>query len=455
MNRHRGFLLLPSALAVVVALVFAGCDSLLDVDPKQEIREDRALETPSNVRAALIGAYDMLGDYDLYGGQFMMLPDLLGDDDDLNWTGTFSEPREVWVKNIQVDNGFVEDQWMDSYDAINMANNVLSALEVFEEEGERNRVEGEALFIRSALYFELVRLYARAWNDGDPSSNPGVPLILEPTREITEEDNVSRSTVETVYDQAIQDLSAAKDLLPEDNDVYADTYAASALLSRVYLMQGQYEEAAQEASRVIESGRYNLAESFAGVFNNTEDIAEYIFAIQVTTQDGDHSLNTFYGAEPKGRGDIDITDNHLARYEDGDTRAEFFYIDGADRVRTSKWRDGDVDGVNIPVIRLAEMYLTRAEGNFRAGTSIGGVSPLEDINTIRERAEVDPLGSVTIEDILQERWLELAFEGHQLHDLKRTGRPNGSIAFDANNLIYPIPERETDANPNLEQNAGY
>ncbi len=446
------------SVLVVVALL-AGCDSLLDLQPKQSISEERALATPQNVEAALVGAYNSMTNSDLYGGQLMMSPDLMAYGNRVNWTGTFTQPAEFWNQNLTTPNSFVQTQWTDAYDAINISNNVLSALEVFEDEARRARVEGEARFIRGAMYFELVRVFGLPWNAGDPGSNPGVPIVLEPTREITEADNVARASVAEVYTQAIADLTAAKDLLPESNGFYADTYVASALLSRVYLMQGAYEQAAQEASRVIESGNYALAETFAGAFNNPEDIPEYIFAVQISAQDGANELNLFYASDPNGgRGDIDITEEHLTLYEEGDARGEFFYIDSETGVvRTTKWAGDESTGANLPVIRLAEMYLTRAEGNFRAGTTIGA-TPLEDVNTVRARADLDPLAALTLDDILRERRLELAFEGHLLHDLKRTGATSIgklSLSFDAPELVYPVPQRELDANPALTQNPGY
>ncbi len=99
------------------------------------------------------------------------------------------------------------------------------------------------------------------------------------------------------------------------------------------------------------------------------------------------------------------------------------------------------------------MYLTRAEANLRAGTTLGA-TPLEDVNRIRERADLDPLAAVTVDDVLRERRLELDFEGQLLHDLKRTGRTITTIdgALPATNprFVYPIPQREIDANPALQ-----
>jgi starch-binding outer membrane protein, SusD/RagB family len=111
-------------------------------------------------------------------------------------------------------------------------------------------------------------------------------------------------------------------------------------------------------------------------------------------------------------------------------------------------------------MRLAEMYLTRAEANFRLSSAVGD-TPLNDINRIRTRAGLANRVTLTLDDILRERQLELAFEGHYLHDLKRTRRSTAGSnnsngpAWNSPLLIFPIPQRELDVNVNLTQNDGY
>jgi hypothetical protein len=430
------------------------CDSILDTEPQQSISEEIALETSDNVKAVLIGAYNELGDADTWGGLMMMQPDLLGDEGDVVWSGTYEQPRQIWNKSILVNNSFIADVWNDAFEVINISNNVLSAIDVVEA-GDQDRVRGEALFIRGSMYFELARIFGKAWNDGDPAQNLAVPLILEPTRTIDESSEVERSTVADVYAQAIADLTAAKDLLPETNDVFATTYAASAMLSRVYMQQGRYADAATEANRVIEEGDFALVDTYSEIFNNSNvNTSEDIFAIQVTNQDGSNSLNTFYASQDNGgRGDIEIQDQHTNKYEAGDERLDLFYTDGEGR-RTGKWSN---QYGNVIVLRLAEMYLNRAESNQRLGVGnyVGPNTPGEDLTIIRNRVGLGDNLTPTLQEILDERFLELAFEGHELHDRKRLELNVGTIAWNADRLVYPIPLREINANPALTQNPGY
>ena len=446
--------ILPYALTG--GLLLGGCAKQLDVQPVNTIDAGAAVATSGDVAALLVGAYDALGDADVYGGNVLRDADLLGDNGEIFFDGTFVAPDQIFRKSLLVNNDQAEVTWLDSYRAINIANNVLANLGVVTE-ADRNRVEGEAKFIRGTLYFELVRKYAKAWTDGTPSANAGVPLVLEPTVEITEQSKVSRNMVSEVYAQVLKDLTEAEAKLPETNGFFATRYAAAAMLSRVYLMQQKYPEAANAATRVIDSKKYSLVAT-EEVFDlrvnvNGVNTAEDIFAIQVTSQDGTNSTNTFYAASDYGgRGDILIEDAHLALYEKGDKRADLFYEDNGS-VFTSKWIN---QYGNVKILRLAEMYLTRAEANFRNNSTIGA-APAADVNLIRARAGLAaiPAASLTVAAILKERHLELAFEGHLIHDIKRTKGTVGVLPFDSPKLVYPIPRREIDANASLAQNPGY
>jgi hypothetical protein len=139
-------------------------------------------------------------------------------------------------------------------------------------------------------------------------------------------------------------------------------------------------------------------------------------------------------------------------YDSTDDRLSLFYDDNGS-IYTGKFEE--LYG-NVHVIRLAEMMLIRAESNFRLGTAVG-VAPVEDINAIRQRAQVPPYtaGELTIDKIILERTLELAFEGFRLDDIKRLQGKVADLSWNSPNLIFPIPKREIIANPNMVQNEGY
>lgn len=441
-------------LALVV-LITAGCEGILEVDPQQSIDSEIALNTSDNVESVLIGAYNALSDDDLFGGEILFEPDLLADNNvtnEVRWSGTFEEPEQIWDKEILVENGQVSATWIAAYEAINLTNSVLSSLEVVDPE-IRDRVEGEARFIRGIIYFNLLKLYALPYSAGNVGTNLGVPLVTTPTTEITEENEVSRETVEAGYQLVLDDLEEAEDLLPPSNGFFASAPVAAAILSRVHLQMGEYDLARQAANRVIESENYSLTTNYADAFNRTSNSSEDIFSIQVSEQDGANSMNLFYASsEFGGRGDIGILAAHIALYEPGDDRLNLFY---SSNTRTGKWQN---QFGNVGVVRLAEMYLTRAEANFREGTPYVGDDPINDLNLIRDRVNLSLYNTPSefdLDDILLERKLELMFEGQLLHDLKRTQRSVGNIPFDSGQIMYPIPQREIDVNPNLVQNDYY
>jgi starch-binding outer membrane protein, SusD/RagB family len=444
-------------LSIISTVVFCGlltgCDKYLDLEPSQNISENIALTSDENVKHVLIGAYSQFALPGIYGGNILRNAELLGGNGEIQWVGTYIDPRQIANKTIIATNSEPTVQWQDSYMVINTCNNILSALAVVKD-ADKNKVQGEALFLRSLMYFDLVRFFALQYNFGAANTQLGVPLVLEPTHGISATSFVTRNTVDEVYNQVITDLKSAVTLLPADNGVYASSGAASALLARVYLQKGDYAAARDAANAVIASGDYSLNSTYAEEFNNDNNTSEDIFATQITPQDRFSSMTEFFSIpEYGGRdGDIDILAAHLNLYPAGDQRKDLFFI-GNGAERCGKWNNQY--GI-INLIRLAEMYLIRAECNIRLSTTVGA-TPLADFNEIHTRAGLDPVLAVTLDDILLERRLELAFEGFKIHDMRRLHLNVGSLPYNDPKLVFPIPARELEANPSLkpQQNPGY
>jgi hypothetical protein len=447
--------------AAFVILLATGCEKRLDILPYQSITADKALETEGDVNVTLIGAYDGAQNAATYGGEIMVLNDLIGNSANINFTGTFAGLTDAYQTLMTANNSFAAGTWISAYNTINRCNNVLSAVDkITSSPAKKSSVEGQALFLRASMYFELVRLYAKAIGDGDASSNPGVPLVLTKTESVSNADYLPRASVKAVYDQVVADLTKAESLLPATNTIYATKWAAAAQLSRVHLMLKNYAAAGDAANRVIAGSGKTLNPDFTKLWftfinNGGANPAEYIFSMTVTAQDGTNSLNTYFGrnvgiAGTAGRSDCKIKAAHIALYENGDARKAFFTLSGGNNyTRKHLDRFG-----NVPVIRLAEMYLTRAEANFRNNTSVGA-TPLSDVNLIRARVGLPALNAVTLDDITKERYLELAFEGHNLPEAKRLQKSVGSLNWNSPKLILPIPQREMDVNKSLVQNEGY
>lgn len=444
--------------ALSVLLMLSACNKQLDLKPYQSIDQSQAIQTAQDVQITLVGAYNRAATGDWYGGGVFLYPDLLADQPYIIWQGTFTDLTNLTDQDIHIDDPEVNDMWYDAYQTINQTNNVLANVSKVAA-ADKDRTQGEAEFLRGMTYFDLARLYGKAWNDGDPTKNLAVPIVLTPTTAVTPASFVARSTVSQVYAQAIADLTDAEAKLPEDNDFFANKYAAAAILARLYLQKQDYTNAAKQANTVIESGAFSLNKNYADEFpypgqTHVDNTPEDIFAIQVTAQQGTNTLNTFYASTDNGgRGDIIIKDSFVAGFENGDTRAEMYNEDSGGTLYCDKF--DNIYG-NVHIIRLAELYLIRAESNFRLGTTLGA-TPLADVNMIRARAKLKGLTSLTtVAPILTERIHELAFEGgFFLHDAKRLEQKVAPLEWNDNKLVFPIPQVELNANPKLVQNPGY
>jgi FimV-like protein len=445
-----------SIVISLLAISFMACDDNLNIEPEQNLSPEVATESPANVKKILNNVYAVARDNGSYGGGIVLASELIGNSGGLSWGGTYVQPAEYNEKAILSDNSFVESIWVNAYDISNEANIVLSSLSVFTDDYEKGVTEGEAKFLRGLAYFDLARLYSKSYVPGSQNSQPAVPISLTAVLDASVIESPSRNTLEEVYAQVISDLTDAYNLLPSSNDVFATKYSAAALLARVYLEMGDYENARAMANDVINNSGASLTATFDGAFNNGENSEEDLFAWQVTSQDASlNDFSTFWGGVEfggrNGNPDLSITSQHFTIYDDpNDARSLFFYVTSRGTA-TSKWQN---QFGNIPFLRLAEMYLVRAESNFRKVTTVGD-TPLNDINALRDRANASLYISVDLATILMERKRELAFEGFSLFDAKRLGENVGSIPYNANRLILPIPLREMDVNPNLTQNEGY
>ena len=442
-------------------ILLVACNKKLDVLPQNTLTPDQ-IKSADDVKAVLFGGYFTMQNAASLGEKYNTLGELLISNGDIDWAGTFAGYADIF-ENSQLPTGNeIYQVWANSYHTINTANIVLSKLDVLTGD-EKTEIEGEAKFLRAISYYYLVNFFALPYSAGNTAANPGVPLILAPVSGFEPgRDKLPRASVEAVYTQIVNDLKDGAAKMPEEMpDFRANKYSATALLSRVYLSQLKYAEAAAAADEVIESGFFSLTNTYEEAFNNNSNSSEDIFAIQQTSQSNSGTTNfgitTFYSGDPEGRGEIQITPSHLNMYEASDDRKAFFYdgssISGDNGKLTGKWRELYKA---IPVLRLAEMYLTRAEANFRKGGTATGRAPLEDVNEIRRRAGLANLGSIANADVIvKERYIELAFEGERLFTVRRLKLSVNGNPFDFPKLILPIPQREIDLGNALPQNPSY
>lgn len=468
-----------SCLISLILLFSSSCKKMVDVaDPVDTITTNKVFATDDQALSAMAGVYSQMinvgyGGGNLTNGFACGATTLLGSNssDELVYYGGNTNPTSL----TRVESSPL---WTTAYQAVYGANGVIEGIEASTAptltDGMRKRLTGEAKFVRAFAYFYLVNLY------GD------VPLAL--TVDFNKTVHMTRTPKAEVYAQMIKDLQDAKSSLGADFSssklgarIRPNKWAATALLARVYLYTGDYQNAASQAGEVIgQSGLFQLKDNLNDVFltNSTEAI----WQLQQNDPTGDRGYTTpeGYGFLPNNPGvgqyPYRFSDELMQSFEDNDKRKTDWTIsviyNGKTLYSPYKYKKG-VKDVTSPlteyymVLRLAEQYLIRAESR-ALGTGELGLA-IDDLNVIRHRAGLDNLpGTLSkaevIKAIEKERRIELFAEwGHRWFDLIRTGRAHDVLSVlprkqpwlgDAQ-FLSPIPDAEIRANNNLTQNPGY
>lgn len=441
-------------IVIIIAYLSFSCEDYVDVEPLNTLSADSALNSSEKVIGALNGVYNTMSSTRLLGGDLMFVSELLAADGRLTFGGTFNDPQEIVNKQILTTNGRVNNIFNTGYSAINRANLVLEAIDIVDE-ADRDRVRGEALFARALIHFELVKLFAKPYSDGNASTNLGITLktASSPFNGGDIAANcASRNTVQEVYDIVIADLIEAVNLVPLNNGIYANKSTVNAVLARVYLQTGNYAGARDAANAAINDSGASLVPTYRFAFAQDGNTSEDIFSIQVSEIDGANGMNTFWAPGTQGgRGDVRITDGFIGfltsqnRGVNANTNVAMIINN-----YTTKWYN---QFGNVQMVRLPELLLIRAEANLEEGTTIGA-TPQQDLDVVRNRVGLPSIAATT-NNILIERIAELAFEGQYLHDFKRRQLTIEGFAYDADELVFPIPQNQINACPDTQQNAGY
>lgn len=438
-------------LIVAGMIVFTSCEKIIEKLPETELSDEIALTTTNGVQAALMGCYHKMQNGDLYGGNIWTAGAMLANNVKKSGEGNIVfEETQMLEKNMTDENRIATAFWGNSYSLIHLLNSILDAIPKVDEPemaSQKERIRGEVLFIRSMIYFDMVRYY------GNPNTGDGVPLVTTP---LTIFDQPARASTEIIYDQVIQDLQEAAILLPETNSDRATSWAAKALLSRVYFYHKQYQHAADIATEVINSGKFALVDSVPLNYTEGSPSSEVIFALMSTQTDA--SCGTLNGYYRQAQGAKFSPANIIAKMfiNTGgvhDKRYQQLFSVINDKLFCAKF---DNKYMNVPLIRLAELYLTRCECIYN-GASVPGVTALDDINLIRERAGIAPYTEAQLNAtwIYYERAKELAMEGDNFFNQKRLERAEISdykLPYNDRRLLYLIPKVEILVNPNLVQN---
>lgn len=462
------------------SLCLSSCDGILDVTPKQSIDSRTALESPEAIQAALNSVYAYLRQTSQYGRDLIAIPELLADNTDHtnNPTTLYAEFRNQPGAHMGI--------WGSSYSAINEINNLLLVLEnppanVSNEFKET--IAGQAHFLRALYYHNLSKIYGYDPKASVDEVNFGsVPLMLDPVLSTERIEYPSRADVADIYEQIYQDLEMAYNLLngktvdASNPEYYASSAAAAALFSRVALYNEDYDRVISEAAAalVLTETKFMTNGSYIAGWRQMklpESIFEVVFHLGDHADPVNESLRaTFTSRQTLGstsfssRGNVVVGADLYSKYAANDIRRGLF-MNGvgrnASRTEITKYISRSAaNHDNVPVIRVSEVYLNRAEAYARSMPAQEDLARL-DLNVIRERAGLAPVGSSLsgqdlIDEIALQRRLELAFEGHRFFDLKRQGmdiiKPIGNVGFQEPRILAPLPYSEVQRNTNLKQN---
>ncbi|MCS4135898.1 RagB/SusD family nutrient uptake outer membrane protein [Salinibacter ruber] len=494
MNYSTTIRTLLVALAAVGLLGLTACDQTIDKDPEQSLPIDQVFQDVAGAQSALTGAYSGLQADGVYGGFQVMAGDFTADI--ANFDGSFTTWQRAAAFNVSSTHGPTDNIWEDHYDVINRANLIIENVPNLEgaDQSQIDDLVGQAKFIRALSYFNLVRWFGEPYEPGASNDQAGVILQTDGVQSTDPDFNQPRASVGDIYGQIRTDLEDAISRLDVKAErIRAGQAVAEALLAKVSLYQGRYDEASNLAGTVIGRDGFTLSDDPTVPYAN-ESNPEIIFSTSFSSIDNSGTnafMSSFYlPSDFGGRGDITANSQFLSDAESGDRRATattglglsgdnpgpeikgdnllYSYGDagGAPAAWTNKWTNPNF-GDDMPVLRVAEMYLIRAEAEARS--SSGSESQArQDVNAIRNRAGLGDVSSslsdqALIDEIIQQRRYELAFEGDRRHDLQRLGRPitssrSGTVQPGASQRILPIPAREIEVNDALDQssqNPGY
>ena len=483
--------------------IITACEKDLDQVPISDPSVANFYRDTDDFEQAINGTYHTLGDYPAI---HFYLSEIRSDNVYSPGTGVRDWNAVNNFENTLETNPLMAMAWDVSYQGIFRANTVLDKIneELVPDEATRNRIIGEAKFLRALFYFDLVRFFGK------------VPLydhVVTPTEAL----EIPRSPVEEVYALIIADLEEAATLLPPSYTTKgrATSFAAKGILARVHLARSgpdygiegpglgvnEYDKALALLNEVITSGNYGWVEDYTAIFSyGNENNLDIVFDVQAI-DDGatdDRGIGTilptlmyhesygklytpFAGGVP-GDSPIRPSEDLMDSYAPEDVRDDMailksFVDENENTINDPQFvkfldlnnlpADRFNWGINFPILRFTDVLLMKAEALLQTGGSQTDIDKI--VNDVRTRAGLGPVSDVNLDMLLEERRREFVAEGLRWHDLVRTGKALEVMnawrlendvpqveQVEANDIIYPIHQTQLEVKDGLyEQNPGY
>lgn len=492
----------PNILITAILSIFIlnGCEDFLDIRPEGTIPSTGIDYTKSeNIFLPVSAAYASLRTGNTHSFSYIGAFEITSDNADKGSTPEDNPTmKQLDEFTFESTNSLINELWTGYFGVVSASNNAIHQMPKFEEalQNAENKqytrqCAGEARTIRAYAYFNLTRLYGR------------VPII---DTTMTAEELASQKQASTVelYNFIENDLKEAIDVLPESYsknwDGRINKYTAIAIKAKVHMYQNEWDSVASLTDKIMASGYYDLLPDFREVFSiNGENSKESLFEIQSSTLGNSTGETTYleygYVQGPRGNSPSNMQgwgfctpSNNLISFFN--TRGETVRAATTFLYRGTKTPEGDsIKSVcsnpayngkvytpsaynlwnfngygfdhNVRIIRYSDVLLMFAEAKVHGAASgnTSGFSALTAINKVRKRAGLNDLGSVTLQNIWDERRAELALEEDRFFDLVRTAQASNALASKGfvmpKNNLFPIPSAQIQLNTNLEQNPYY
>lgn len=447
-------------LIVFTTLLLNSCGKdFVDIDPRSISTAETFLDTEEEAELAVIGLYSALQTKDLYGQNYAYFTEHYSDNAIVKDGGRAGSRYLEFVEfDVNSNNLVLNPFWDASYKAIQRANVILNRIEGIEMDQDlKQKRIGEVKFIRSMIYFDIVRIWG------------GVPLILNEIESPISQFGVGRDDSELVYNQIISDLNDAdaSGLPNVDSSGRVTDTAVRTLLAKIYMTRGNWSMASGILESIVNDNSHELLPNFADVFDiGNGNNAESIFEIQFASVEGEGS--NFHRLFGPSIGDNAVSDDLINAFTEDPRFIDSYYAAGffSFSLKYFDTASANQSARNLILMRYADVLLMLSESLNEQGYNIG--NSFAHLNAIRIRAGLSALIETDLPDqdtfrdeVRKQRRLELAHENSRWFDLVRWGialetiENAKGITIEDHQLLFPIPFEAIAENPALEQNPGY
>jgi len=472
MEKTYKYIMVISALLIITG---TSCKKFIEIDPPSDrIITSTLFKDDVTATAAVIGLYARMTESTPTFAMGAVTIYTSVSSDEMTYSGLETEASQFSNNKIAINNSInAGNLWRNAYEIIYQSNLIIQGLESANglTPAIKKQLTGETLFIRAFSYWYLINLF------GD------VPLVTGVNYD--ENSKIPRIAKSIVQDKVIKDLEQAKSFLlaayPSASKLRVNQFSATALLARVRLYKGDFQQAESLATEVIGSGVYAIENDPASSFLAGSKEALWQMIPDQNFFDAPEGYYFTPSEDPAERPAYQLTTSMVAAFETGDRRRQAWVgektVDGTKYFYPAKYKVrfdfGQLKTEILVMLRLSELYLIRAEARFKQQNKFGAT---EDLNYLRAKRRAFPTANVPtplpdiaststdaqVEVVLfNERQVELFAEwGNRWFDLRRSGKIDEIMSavkpgWNQTSALFPIPANEILANKNLVQNPGY